>query len=314
MSHGGPRGGTTGGRLPRVIRGRYDSVMITVGRFEIVSVVTGSYRLDGGAMFGVVPKVLWAAKTPPDELNRIPLAMRTLVAVDSAAGRVVLVDTGAGRKWPPQEADRYALQTVPEVIPQALGKWGLTEAEVTDVVVGHLHFDHNGGLTEWVGRPGGTTRLRYPQARHWIHTGHWRHALNPTERDRASFLKRDTEALAAPGVLTLVNGDDPLAPFAGLRWHVSHGHTPYQLLPVFEGPEGDLMFVGDMIPTVAHLPLPWVMGYDLQPVVTLEEKRAVFRACAEQGLRLAFPHDPECGGVAVQWSDGKPAVSAVLDL
>jgi glyoxylase-like metal-dependent hydrolase (beta-lactamase superfamily II) len=288
--------------------------VIRIGRFQILSVVTGKFGLDGGAMFGVVPKVLWARKTEPDGENRIPLAMRTLVAIDSQADRVVLVDTGIGHKWPPDEAERFAIDTHPAALADALAPHGLAEADVTDVVVTHLHFDHNGGLTEWEDRSAGTTRLRFPQARLWIHERHWHHANAATEKDRASFLERDLAALRRNGALTLVTGDDPPPPFEGIRWQLSHGHTPYQLLPVFDGENGGLLFVGDMIPTTAHLPLAWVMAYDLLPQVTMEEKRDVHRRCAQEGLALAFPHDPDVGGVKLDVIEGKPVVSEVLDL
>ncbi len=306
--------------------------MLTVGRYRVFSVINGRFRLDGGAMFGVVPKVLWERKTEPDDLNRIPLVMRTLVAIDSQAHRVVLVDTGAGHKWPADEAERFAIEPYPDALTQALAPYGLTEADVTDVVVTHLHFDHNGGLTVAAdlrvgrtrignGRPArspaataGTTRLRFPRARHWIHERHWQHATHPTEKDRASFLERDLEALAGQGVLTFVTGEQPPPPFDGLRWHLSHGHTPYQLLPVFEGQAGDLLFVGDMIPTAHHLGTPWVMAYDLRPLVTIEEKGEVYARCSREGLVLAFPHDPQMGGSAVELAGNAPAVAKPLDL
>ncbi|MCH7814613.1 MAG: MBL fold metallo-hydrolase [Planctomycetes bacterium] len=288
--------------------------MITVGRFQIASVINGRFGLDGGAMFGVVPKVLWERKAKPDDQNRIPLAMRTLVAVDAEAGRVILVDTGAGHKWPADEADRFAINPDPTALGQALAVRGLTEADVTDVVITHLHFDHNGGLTEWAEGSATSTRLRFPRARHWIHEKHWQHANSPAEKDRASFLKRDLEALADPEVLTLVTGEQPDPPFVGLHWQLSHGHTPYQLLPVFEGTDGDLLFVGDMIPTANHLPVPWVMAYDLEPLVTMAEKTRTLGRCGRNGLALAFPHDPDLGGVTVELIEKKPIIKQRLDL
>ena len=173
--------------------------MLTIGRYRVLSVINGYVRLDGGAMFGVVPKVLWEQKAAPDERNRIVLAMRTLVAIDEGAGRVILVDTGAGHKWPAKEAGRFALEVQPTALAEALAGCGLTEGDVTDVVITHLHFDHNGGLTEWADEPGGATRLRFERARHWIHERHWHHANHPNARDRASFLARDLEALSKPG-------------------------------------------------------------------------------------------------------------------
>ena len=192
--------------------------MIRSGRYDIFSVVNGRLGLDGGAMFGVVPRGVWSRKAKPDELNRIQLAMRTLVAMDRDAGRVILVDTGAGHKWPAEEAERFAIQPDRQALARALAEHGLAETDVTDVVITHLHFDHNGGLTEWADQPGGPTRLRFPQARHWIHERHWSHANDPNPRDQASFLERDIHALPEPGVLTLVTGDEPEPPFEGLRW------------------------------------------------------------------------------------------------
>ncbi|MFQ5491018.1 MAG: MBL fold metallo-hydrolase [Phycisphaerae bacterium] len=288
--------------------------MITVGRFKLFSVINGWLRLDGGAMFGVVPRVVWSRKAKPDEQHRVKLAMRSLLAVDNESERVILVDTGAGSKWPDDEAARFGIENVPDAIPSALEPFGLSEAAVTDVVVTHLHFDHNGGLTEWTHRPGGPTRLRFPQARHWIHRRHWDHAIRPTERDQASFLDRDLAALAGSEAVHFLEGDDPACPLEGVRWELSHGHTPYQLLPRFEGDQADVLWVGDMVPTSQHLPLPWIMAYDLEPLVTLEEKRALHRRCERDGLQVAFPHDPDIGGVAVDLVGPKPIISRVLDL
>lgn len=288
--------------------------MIRVGRYEISSVVTGHCRLDGGAMFGVVPKVLWQKTEDVDEHNRILLAMRTLVAVDRDRGRVILVDTGAGDKWTPEEADRYAVENHGNALPAALAGMGLSASDVTDVVITHAHFDHCGGLTEWTDQPGGATRVRFDRACHWVHEKHWRQANEPTERDRASFLKRDFEVLEEAGVLHPVEGEDPPPPFDGVRWILSHGHTPYLLLPWFEDDHHPLLFTGDMIPTSSHLRPPWVMAYDLYPVTTLEEKQKVLAQCRDQGLWLAFPHDRNMGGAALRVEGGKVGVEKALDL
>ena len=140
-------------------------------------------------MFGVVPKALWARTSPPDDLNRISLVTRTLLAVDRSSGRVILVDTGCGTKWDPDKAERFAIEHDPGAIPGALKELGLSAEDVTDVVVTHLHFDHNGGLTAWADQAGGPTRLCFPKARHWIHGKHWEHARHPHLKDRASFLE-----------------------------------------------------------------------------------------------------------------------------
>jgi len=293
---------------------RIDTGMIRVGKYEVSSVVTGHCRLDGGAMFGVVPKVLWQKTEDVDDLNRILLAMRTLVAVDRENGLVILVDTGAGNKWSQDEADRYAVASYPDALPNALEAMGFGETDVTDVVITHAHFDHCGGLTEWEGEPGGDTRVRFDRARHWIHEKHWDQANTPTERDRASFLKRDFEALARSGLLEKVNGDNPEPPFEGVRWVLSHGHTPYLLLPLFEDSQHPLLFTGDMIPTSSHLRPPWVMAYDLFPLTTLDEKKRVIQQCMEEGLFLAFPHDRNIGGASLAGTQKKIKVEQALDL
>lgn len=282
--------------------------------YEVYSVVNGTIRLDGGAMFGVVPKVLWEKVTDVDDVNRILLATRTLLAVDRSAGRVILVDTGCGPKWTPERAERYAITYSAQAIPQALAKLDLAPDAVTDVVVSHLHFDHNGGLTDWVDDPDGPTCLRYPGARHWIHKKHWEHAQSPHIKDRASFLAEDMAALAEPGILTLVDGEHPAPPYAGMEWFVSHGHTPYQLHPIFGAGDARILFAGDIVPTVAHLRLGWVMAYDVAPLVTISEKQAIYSRCLELGMCLAFPHDHRHGGVTIDGTIARPIVVESLDL
>ncbi|MCK4659268.1 MAG: MBL fold metallo-hydrolase [Phycisphaerae bacterium] len=287
--------------------------MIRAGRFQVYSVINGHIWLDGGAMFGVVPKVLWQKQAVPDKLNRIQLAMRTLVAIDDDARRVILVDSGAGSKWAPKDARRYGISHC-NALAELLSSLGLTDMEVTDVVITHLHFDHAGGMTFWKNEPGGEIEVRFPNARHWVHARHLEHARNPTLRDKASFMPRDYEELDKRGLLQYVTGDEPAGPFEGMRWLLSKGHTPYQLLPWFEDDERPLLFAGDMIPQIPHLSPTWGMGYDLYPVTTLEEKRRVLRMCVENHLRLAFSHDPEVGGAEVEMVAGRPVVSRVLDL
>jgi len=275
--------------------------MLKIDPFDIVSVVNGTIRLDGGAMFGVVPKVLWAAATDVDEQNRILLATRTLIAVDRSAGRVILVDTGCGTKWTPSRAERFAITYDRGAIPGALGKLGLTADDVTDIIITHLHFDHCGGLTDWQGEPGGEAVLRYPQATHWVHQRHWEHAHAPSAKDRASFLRHDFEALAQADKLRFVESEDPGwvdSPLDGLGWFVSTGHTPFQLHPLFGTGEQKLLFAGDIVPTSLHLRLGWLMAYDVEPLATISQKKVIYDRCVREGLFLAFPHDPQTGGVA----------------
>lgn len=288
--------------------------MLRIGRYELYSIITGTFRLDGGAMFGVVPKVLWGNAVEFDEANRIFLATRTLLAADREEKRVILADTGCGTKWTKEHAARFAIEHNHDAIPNALSAIGMSIDDVTDIIVTHLHFDHNGGLTEWFDDPGGPTVLRFPKARHWIHKNQWDHAHHPNYKDRASYLKEDFDGLENGGVLRFVEGDQPETPWPGVEWFISHGHTPYQLHPVFATDEEELIWTGDLVPTVAHLRLPWVMAYDLQPMRTIEEKTRLFERALGKPVTLAFPHDPQLAAARIDGKPEKPIVSHVADM
>ncbi len=289
--------------------------MLAIGGFDIISVQTGTFRLDGGAMFGVVPKTLWAPHEDVDDQNRILLATRTLIAASQDRKCVILVDTGTGTKWLADEADRFEIRYQGDAIALALKEhFGLTTDDVTDIIVTHLHFDHNGGLTEWAGEPGGETRLRFPGARHWIHRKHWSHLEQPSDKDRASFLSRDFDILSYAGVLNLVEGIEPASPWPGVRLFVSDGHTPGQLLPIFHDTAHEMMFVGDLFPTSSHLRVPWLMAYDLEPLKTIDEKKRILEWCRGRGTWLAFPHDVRLGGAQVDFANNRPFIARTIKL
>jgi len=288
--------------------------MIEIPPFEIHSVVTGKMRLDGGAMFGIVPKVMWEKSSDVDELNRIAMTTRTLLAIDRDANRVILVDTGCGSKWSPKMAQRYGLQIDHQAIPNALGELGLSTKDVTDIVVTHLHFDHNGGLTQWYDQPDDKTTLCFPSAMHWVHRRHFEHANSPHTKDKASYIPADFNDLAQATNVTFLDGEHPTSPIEGLSWWVSHGHTPYQLHPIFGNKKQQLIFCGDIIPTIAHLRLPWVMAYDMKPITTIAEKEWINQQGIKEGWLLAFPHDPEHGGVIIDGKATRPVVAQSLDL
>ena len=288
--------------------------MLRIGPYDLHAVVTGWLRLDGGAMFGVVPKVLWGNRAPPDDRNRITLAMRTLLALDRSTGRVILVDTGAGDKWDADEIDRFALEVEGDLLGAGLASLGLGDDDVTDVIVTHLHFDHNGGLTvQDPGKPG-ACRPRFQQARHWVHQRQLDHARSPVPKDRASFLGRDFAPVQEAGLFEIVTGDGPVSPLPGVSWFVADGHTPGQLLPQFHDDETRLHYMGDLIPTTAHLPVSWIMAYDNEPLKTAEEKRRILENCGEQGLILFFEHDPEVAAARIDVSRRRPEVKETIDV
>jgi len=288
--------------------------MLRIGPYELHAIVTGRLRLDGGAMFGVVPKALWAKPAPPDDRNRVQLAMRSLLAIDRSTGRVILIDTGAGDKWDADEIDRFAFEIEGDLLGAGLASFGLDDDDVTDVIVTHLHFDHNGGLT--VRGPGGPgpCRPRFRKARHWVHQRQLDHARSPAPKDRASFLEGDFTPVQEAGLFEIVTGDGSVSPLPGVSWFVADGHTPGQLLPRFHDDQVRLHYMGDLIPTTAHLPVPWIMAYDNEPLKTAGEKQRVLQECGEQGLILFFEHDPKVAAARIDLSRTRPEVKATIDL
>jgi glyoxylase-like metal-dependent hydrolase (beta-lactamase superfamily II) len=248
----------------------------------------GSLWLDGGAMFGVVPKPLWARRAPADARNRIPLAMRCLLVETAEA--TVLIDTGLGNKESEKFKSIYGVSNEgsPTRLESSLRALGLEPEDVDVVIATHLHFDHAGGGT--VRDADGTIRPSFPRARYVVSRGEYEFARIDNERIRASYMAENFAPLASAGCLDLVDGDTEVVP--GIRMVHTPGHTPYhQSIQVDLG--GDmLLFLADLAPTTAHLPLPWIMGYDVEPLVTLESKRALLTRAAEEEWLLAFEHDP----------------------
>jgi len=255
-----------------------------IGRYELEAIETGRFGLDGGAMFGVVPKPLWEKSHPPDERNRITMAARALLLRDGA--RTILIDSGNGTKLPEKLATIYRVDTGTDVLAASLAARGVTPEEVTDVILTHLHFDHAGGATR---RVEGTPRPTFPQARYYVQRAHWDAALSPTERDRASFLPEDYLPLRDHGLLTFTDGEGELLPGIWLR--LLHGHTTALQAPLISDGTTTLFFCADLFPLASHLQLPWIMAYDLRPLVTLEEKRRVLTEALEQQWVLFFEHD-----------------------
>ncbi len=284
--------------------------MLEIGRYRITAVQDGTFALDGGAMFGIVPRPLWERRIAPDARHRIPLAVRCLLAVDPAAGRVILVDDGLGAAWDPKRADLYAIDKQPTDLDAALARAGVSREAVTDVILTHLHFDHAGGTV----RRGadGAAALSFPRAVHHVQRRHWQWAHAPTERDRGSFRPEDFDLLAHADRLHLVDGEEELFPDVELI--VSDGHTVAQQLPRFHGGAGHLTFCGDLVPTHAHLRPSWIMAYDLHPLTTLEEKKVLLAEALEEDGILFFEHDAAMAACRLREEDGQPVFAAAVEV
>ncbi len=258
----------------------------TVGHLTCHALEAGRQRLDGGAMFGVVPKPLWERRIPADSRNRIPLALRCLL-VEHDAG-LVLIDTGLGNKEDPKFMDIYGVENAGAYgrtkLEDALAELGHRPDDVRWVVNTHLHFDHAGGNT-WRD-PAGSVRLAFPRATYVVQRGEVEFARRRNERIQASYLPHNFE----PVEFTLIDGEAEVLP--GVRCLPTPGHVPYHQSVLLESGGERACFLADLVPTAAHLPLPWIMGYDLEPLVTLESKRTLYGRAEAEGWRLWFEHDP----------------------
>jgi glyoxylase-like metal-dependent hydrolase (beta-lactamase superfamily II) len=259
--------------------------MIQIGKYEIYIFETSKFALDGGAMFGVVPQKLWKKSNPPDEENRIAMVTRSLLIKGN--GKNILVDTGNSLKMAKKLQDIYKINVTDTNLHASLSAIKISPDEITDVILTHLHFDHAGGSTNF---ENGKVRPAFPNAKYYLQKDHWNLAINPTERDRASFFAEDFLPLKDFGVLELVDGEFEI--FPGIQMVVVNGHTSSQQLPKISDSKHTLFFAGDLIPMSAHIPLPFIMGYDLRPLVTLEEKKKILESAYEEKWTVVFEHDP----------------------
>jgi glyoxylase-like metal-dependent hydrolase (beta-lactamase superfamily II) len=258
--------------------------VITLGDIRVHLLKDGSFALDGGAMFGVVPRVLWEKTDPPDDRNRVTLALN--VALIETAGQRVLVDTGMGDKWRDKEARMYRVDRS-TTLAASLRGLGLAPEDIDCVVNTHLHFDHAGGNTREVE---GRAVPTFPKARYVVQMGEWEDATHPHERNRASYLEPNFVPLAEHRQLEAVQGEVEVAP--GVKVIPVGGHTAYHQIVVVEGGGRTLVIPTDLLPTASHLPLAYVMGYDLFPVGTLEAKRRLLARAADEDWLILFYHDP----------------------
>lgn len=270
----------------------------TLGRFTLHTLEAGLQRLDGGAMFGVVPKPLWERRIPADDRNRIPLGLRCLLVETPDA--LVLIDTGVGNKENEKFHDIFGIENAgsPTRLEDAIRAAGHDPADVDVLISTHLHFDHAGGNT--LVEPDGRIRPAFPGARHVVQRRELEFAQIQNERIRASYLAQNYTPIQDAGLWELVDGDVEIVP--GISVMRTPGHTPHHQSVVIRSDDETACFLADVMPTTAHLPLPWIMGYDLEPLVTLESKRSLVERAREEDWLLIFEHDP-----SVPWGRLDPA-------
>jgi methylmalonyl-CoA epimerase len=291
------------GRVHEVPRFRTPT-RFPMGDLELLTVSDGFFALDGGAMFGVVPRTLWEQRLPADDRHRIPLGLRPLIV---RGEQTLLIDAGCGDKMDPKSAAIYALDRSYH-LSHALAEAGLAVEDIDIVLASHLHFDHIGGFTER--RPDGTLAPRFPKARYVAHGGEWHDATHPHERNRASYLPENFQPLMDAGVLTLVDDGAEIMPGVTLRR--SGGHTAHHQVVMITSGGRTAVFAADMYPTTAHVPDPWVMGYDLYPMDTLEFKRAFAREAIDREYVIFFEHDASTAAGILREVGGKRTIERVI--
>lgn len=275
------------------------------GHFRLFTVETGTFRLDGGSMFGIVPKTLWSRQLECDDRNRVLLSARALLVQSRATGRVYLIDSGIGHKSDEKFRKIYELDHSRHTLESSLKYHGFLPSDISDVVFTHMHFDHCGGAVKH--GPDGRAALTFPQAAHWVHSAQWDNVHNPNAREVSSFLPENIGPLQESGQIRLVDDGHVYEP--GFEIVVVDGHTPGQQLPLLSDGDRQLLFAADLLPTTIHLPLPWVMGFDTRPLLTLKEKKQVFGRCIRENILLYLEHDPDNELIRLHESPERPTVA-----
>jgi len=256
-----------------------------IGKYKLSIIESGSFGLDGGAMFGIIPKPLWQRTNLADDANRVRLATRNLLLESDT--RKILIDTGMGSKWDEKSKNIYAIDEK-HSLSSALGEKGLKPDDITDVILTHLHFDHTGGSTVLVN---GKLEPAFPNANYFVQKQNFDWAKNPSDRDKGSYIKDNFLPLYEEGVLNFIIGN---AEFDDeIKMIVINGHTFGQQMVKISNDSDTFLFCSDLMPFVSHIPLPYIMGYDLQPLVTLEEKKKYLKLALDENWKLFFGHDAE---------------------
>lgn len=265
-----------------------------IGKYELHTIETGYFGLDGGAMFGVVPKPLWEKEFHADDRNRITLAAKSLLLVSDS--KKILIDVGMGDKWDSKKKDIYALNQNEHSMRSSLEKLNLSLGDITDVILTHLHFDHAGGATTL---ENGVPKPTFPNATYHMQKGQYDWAMNPSPKDGGSFVKDDFEPLVNEGVANLMNPADTEFD-ENIEFIVNQGHTiDHQMVKISDGNE-TLLYCGDFLPTASHVKLPYLMGFDTQPLVSIEEKMKYFPIAIKENWKMYVEHDPKSSYITIK--------------
>jgi len=260
---------------------------------QLHAIDTGFFKLDGGAMFGIVPKTIWNKINPADENNMCTWAMRCLLI--EMGNRLILVDTGIGNKQDDKFFQYFYLHGG-DTLEKSIRSKGYSPEEVTDVILTHLHFDHCGGAVKL---ENGKPTLSFPNAKYWSHSEHWAWALNPNPREKNSFLKDNILPIQESGHLNFINQENDFADL-GISFITVSGHTEKQLVPKIQYKNKTLVYLADLMPSVGHLPIPYVLSYDVQPLLTLQEKEQMLQEALKNEYIFMFEHDPKVECCTVQ--------------
>jgi glyoxylase-like metal-dependent hydrolase (beta-lactamase superfamily II) len=257
-----------------------------IGKYSVHIIDSGYVGLDGGAMFGIVPKPLWEITNPSDSANRIKLATRNLLLVSDS--KKILIDTGMGKKWNEKNQEIYAIDQQTSSMEKSLSNLNIKPGEISDVILTHLHFDHTGGSTVI---KDGKLEPAFPNATYYVQKQNYNWAINPSERDKGSYIKDNFVPLKEAGVLMQIEGEKQFDD--EIDFIIVNGHTFGQQMLKLSDSSNTFLYCCDLIPTTSHIPIPYVMGYDLQPLVTVEEKKKILKTAVEENWKLFFEHDPE---------------------
>lgn len=283
---------------------------LQLGPFEMYTIEAGRFLLDGGAMFGVVPKTLWNRQIPADDKNRIKMAMRLLLIRSHESGKIYLIDTGSGNKFDQKMSSIYGLDYEHSELINSLNSAGFKPEDVTDIIFSHLHFDHCGGTTTY--DQNGNLKEVFPKATYHVNERHWTTANQPNEREKASFFPENINPIKESGRLNLVQDYHQFE--TGLTTLPMDGHTEGQQLPAIKHGDTTIIYVADLLPTAAHVPLPWVMGYDMKPIQTLEEKALFLKRASEENWYLFLEHDASNEVITVKQENGKYQMNLSISL